>query len=1070
MKALLEFFIKRHILATLFTLMVLLLGLNSMRTLKRDMFPRVDFGIVEIHTTYPGASPEDVELNVTNKIEDQLKSVTGIERITSTSMENMSSIEVMLEPGLKDPEKTKGDIHEAVGRVTDFPAEVTESPFVIDIDTSWINIIEVGITGELTYEEMRELAKRFEKKLKDVPGVKMLTKYGYRAREIKVEVSPGAMDRYQIPLREIIQAVQARNIRMTGGTFESYTSEKNVVTLAQFRRATEVGDVIVRSTFEGPLIKIKDLAVVKEDFEDESIISHIDGVKAISFIVYKSDEADIIRTVKAIKKLIKKENTLQMFLPPKEEPEGLARFLNTVKRIIKRERIEEKPKRYWFKHGNVEFMYTNDMSIYVQNRFQIVGTNAIIGLVLVLLVLIIFLPRRTAFWVAMGIPVSVMGVIFLLPLFGAFLDILSLTSMILVIGIIVDDGIIISENINRRSELGAAPLEAAVEGTREVFTPVVTTVLTTFLVFVPMFFMTGMLGKFVYVIPLVVSLALFISILESVFALPAHIKRGLERRAKRAKRSLTRSWFNTIRNFYRKFCYFFLKFRYPLVGLFLVVLLGSLWYASNYMDFILFPTEAADRILVEIELPAGTSLPATEEKVMEINKIVTELPEEELETFISRIGQSSAGGRGENYAWIGVALTPYSERTRTADEIVEELRLNTGNVEGIEKIVFEVEGGGPPTGRPIDLRVVGSDDEMRKELADQVEEYLSTIEGVKDIGRDDKPGKQQIEIKIDYDRLARLGLTVADVARNVRIAFDGEVVTSLRDGDEDVDFRVQLAEIAREDVSYLQGLSIPNQRGRLIKLREVARLETGPGPTAYQHFDGERVTGIVGDVDQDITTPLEVTGAVLGHFNMEEDWPGMKLLVGGEAEESEKAVVNLSVTFVIAFLGIYFLLVLLFSSFTQPFLVIVAIPFGIVGVIISFALHGEPLGFFALIGTIGLAGIVVNDSLVLVSHLNALRKQKPDATIFDVVSEGTSDRLRAVILTSITTVSGLLPLAYGIGGKGDWMAPMALALGYGIVFATPLTLVLIPCLYVISDDIRKIFNRKKRIEDAKIEA
>jgi len=419
-----------------------------------------------------------------------------------------------------------------------------------------------------------------------------------------------------------------------------------------------------------------------------------------------------------------------------------------------------------------------------------------------------------------------------------------------------------------------------------------------------------------------------------------------------------------------------------------------------------------------------------------------------------------AGGRGENYAWIGVALTPYSERTRTADEIVEELRLNAGKLEGIEKIVFEVEGGGPPMGRPIDLRVVGSDDEMRKELANQVEEYLNTIDGAKDIGRDDKPGKQQIEIKINYDRLARLGLTVADVARNVRIAYDGEVVTSLRDGDEDVDFRVQLAEIAREDVSYLQDLSIPNQQGRLIKLREVARLETGPGPTAYQHFDGERVTGIVGDVDQDITTPLEVTSAVLGHFNMEEDWPGLKLLVGGEAEESEKAVVNLSVTFVIAFLGIYFLLVLLFSSFTQPFLVIAAIPFGIVGVIISFALHGEPLGFFALIGTIGLAGIVVNDSLVLVSHLNALRKQKPDATIFDVVAEGTSDRLRAVILTSITTVSGLLPLAYGIGGKGDWMTPMALALGYGIVFATPLTLVLVPCLYVISNDIRKIFKRK----------
>lgn len=232
MKSIFEFFVKRHILATLFTLMILLLGLNSLRTLKRDLFPHVDFGMVDITTVYPGASPEDVELNVTNKIEDQLKNVTGIKQITSTSLENMSSIMVTLEPDLKDADKVKDDIHEAVGRVTDLPDDITEPPFVIDIDTSWIDIIEIGITGDLPYEEMREIARRFEKKLKDVPGVKMLQKYGYRAREVKVEVSPSAMNKYQIPLHEIIQAVQTRNIRMTGGTFESFTSEKNVVTLA----------------------------------------------------------------------------------------------------------------------------------------------------------------------------------------------------------------------------------------------------------------------------------------------------------------------------------------------------------------------------------------------------------------------------------------------------------------------------------------------------------------------------------------------------------------------------------------------------------------------------------------------------------------------------------------------------------------------------------------------------------------------------------------------------------------------------------------------------------------------
>ncbi len=1058
MRAVIEFFAKRHMLATLFTVAVLVLGAGSLAIIKRDVYPHVDFGMVEITTTYPGASPEDVELNVTNKIEDELKNVTGIDRITSTSLENLSRIEVLIEPDVKDIEKVKDDIHEAVNRVTDFPDEVTESPFVIDIDTSWIDIIEVGITGDLPYGEMREMAKQFEKKLKDIPGVKMLSKYGYRAREIKVEVSPEAMDRYQIPLRDIIQAVQASNIRMTGGTFESYTDEKNVVTLAQFKDPIEVGDVIVRTTFEGPLIRIKDLAIVKDDFEEETVISHMEGRKAISFIVFKSEEADIIRTTNAIKKLIREETEKQMFAPAKAQEQ--VSIIDTIRNFFFRPR--EKEKMFWFKYGNVRILYSNDISVYVENRFQIVGANLFIGLIFVILVLTIFLHRRTAFWVAMGIPVSLLGVVFLLPMFGAFLDILSLTSLILVIGIIVDDGIIISENINRHSELGAPPLEAAVNGTYEVFFPVLTTVLTTFLVFVPMFFMTGMIGKFVYVIPLVVSLALFISLFEAVFALPAHINRGLEKRLRRGAKTVSHRWFNKVKEGFRRISYHLLRFRYLLVILFLAVFAGALWYAQTFMEFVLFPSKNAEYFSATIELPSGKSLKATEEVVIGIEKIIAALPEQELETFVSRIGRSERGGLGENHAQILVGLTPYPERTRTADEIVEDIRTKTEALGQDAEIVFEIEGGGPPTGRPIDLRVIGSDDAKRKELADQVEEFLKGIEGAKDIDRDDRPGKEQIEIKIDRPNLARRGLTVADIARNVRIAFDGEVVTSIRDGDEDVEFRVQLTQEARQNIYFLQNLKIPNRQGRLISLGDVATLSTGPGPSAFRHFDGERAISIFGDVDKDITTPMAVSNAVFEHFDVNKDWPGMKLIVGGEAEESEKAVVNLIGTFAIAIMGVYFLLVLLFDSFSQPFFVMVAIPFGLIGVIVSFALHNEPLGFFAMIGTIGLAGVVVNDSLVLVDHLNTLRKVKTDLSMLELIAEGTSDRLRAILLTTLTTVIGLLPLAYGIGGSDVWMAPMALALGYGLVFATPLTLVLVPCLYAIRNDIGNLFKRKEK--------
>lgn len=1007
-----KFFAERHVLANLIILMTILLGLNTLTRINRELLPSVDFGMMMITTIYPGASPEDVELNVTNKIEDELKNVTGIDRTTSISMENVSVITVVIDPDERDQDEVKTNIREAVGRVTEFPAEVTKSPQIEELSTADIEIIEVGLTGNLPYKEMRELAREFEKKLENVPGVSRIDQFGIRAREIRIEVSPQAIKNYQVPLREIIWAIQGRNIRTTAGNLESYTSERNLVTLAQFRDPLEVGDVVVRSTFEGPLVEVKDLAVVKDGFEDERVFSRMNGRRAISYVVFKSESADIIRTVEAVKRLVDQER--------KHLPEG------------------------------VEILYSRDLSRYVINRFGVVRTNGVIGLVFVVVMLTFFLGLRTSFWVAMGIPVSLLGVTFLLPFFGVSLDSITLAAMIIVIGIIVDDGIIISENIHRRREKGELPLAAAVEGIREVFAPVLTTVLTTFLVFAPMFFMTGLFGKFIFVIPLVVSLALFISLAEAIIALPAHLLPGLRRRSE--KRSIT-GWFDLLRSRYKRIVRRVLRYRYILVPLFGVVLIGSLWYAGKFMKFILFPTKMASDFYIIAELPIGNSLQASSDKVREIEELVSGLPDDELESFVTRLGSNPfLGAESENYAVTAVILTPFNERERTADEIVEELRQKTGKFEGFEKITYMIEAGGPPVGRPISIQIVGSNDEMRKQLADSVEAFLGTIEGVKDIERDDKLGKEQVEIKIDYKKLARMGLTVADVAQNVRIAYDGEVVTSVRYGDEDVDFRVLFEEKARKRLDYIRRLPVPNRQGRLIPLKEVAGLEISPGPADYRHYNRQRVITIEGDVDQNITTPLEVTDAVFDHFDLDRDWPGTRFILTGEAFETQESVTNLLKTFVIAAIAIYFLLSLLFNSFTQPLLVMVAIPFGIVGVIIAFALHGEPMSFVGMMGVIGLAGVVVNDSLVLVSHINELKRKTEGESLLDVVAEGTANRLRAILLTTLTTVVGLVPLAYGFGGTDPFIAPMALALAYGLLFATPLTLVLVPCLYAIVND------------------
>jgi multidrug efflux pump subunit AcrB len=1062
MRSIFEFFAQRHILATLITLAILMLGFNSLRTLKRDQFPAVDIGEVVVTTTYPGASPEDVELNVTNKIEDELKNVSGIDKITSISMENQSIIDVMIQPDAKDPEKVKSDIREAVGRVTDFPEEVTDSPLVTEITTAIFPIIEVGITGDIEYAELRDIARLFERKLKDVPGVSSLEKYGYRAREIKVEVDPQRMDRFQIPLREIIQAIQARNIRLTGGTFESFTSEKNVVTLAQFRNPVEVGDVIIRSTFEGPLIKVKDLAVVRDDFEDEDIISRMDGKFAISFIVNKTEGADIIRTVNAIKQLIREETKKGQFGGYIEyrgdgfEKPGLLKTLRD-----KLTRRTAQPEIY--KYGQVQILTANDVSTYVRESFQIVLANGAIGLVLVVLMLTVFLNFRTAFWVAMGIPVSMAGVFFLMPFFGTFLDSISLASLILVIGIIVDDGIIISENISFRRHLGDSPLEAAVNGVHEVFFPVVTTVLTTFLAFAPMFFIKGMLGKFIVVIPLTVSLALFISLFEAVFALPAHLKRGMERRSMRAEREAIGTWFEGLKKIYNRVAVKLLRLRYFIVVVFIGVIFLALGYMRNNMDFILFPTRGAEQLIVLTECPMGTSLQATSEKVKSVERVIESLPPDELDNYVTRVGLIGWVGRGENFAQIIVNLTPFSQRSRTANQIVEELRKKSEGLKGFEKITYQINAGGPPVGKAISLKVIGNDDRERRAFADEVYDYLGTISGVLDVDRDDKLGKDQIEILVDYDRLARVGLTVADLAQNVRIAYDGQVVTSLRDGDEDVGFRVQFARMARKDTRFLLNLGIPNAQNRLIKLRDVAGLRQGPGPSAYRHFGGERATTIEADVDTDVITSLEVNQMVLSRFaDFEKRYPTLRLRIGGEAEESGESISSIVTAFLIAFIGIYFLLVLLFNSFAQPILVIIAIPFGFVGVILALALHGEPLSFLALIGAVGLMGVVVNDSLVLVNHLNELRKQFPDMEKRALVALGGANRLRAIVLTTLTTVAGLLPLAYGLGGTSLYMSPMALTLGYGLLFATPITLILVPSLYLIFWDFEKLFRREKK--------
>jgi multidrug efflux pump subunit AcrB len=1020
MKNAIRFFANQPTLAYVFTFLIIFMGVSSLSVIQRDNLPSVDMLEMTVTTRYPGASPEDVELNVTNEIEEELKEVDGIDRYTSFSMENISIVHIWIDREMRDKNKVKTDIRDAVSRVSALPIEVDEDPVVEEITTSAsIPVIEVGLTGDVPYSLLRTVARRAEKALLALPGIRSVNKYGYLDREIKVEISNDALERYGVSAHEIVNAIQNRNIRATGGSFESYTSEKNIVTLAEFTDPMEAAEVIVRFTEGGSTVRVKELALLRDDFEPAKVLSRMNGTPAISFEVFKKESSDIIRTVNAVKQLVA-ESQGQL-------PEGIS--------------IE----------------YSNDKSRLVKNRLSVVVSNGLIGLGLVMLMLSIFLNWHSAFWVALSIPVVLLGTLFLLPIFGAFLDTIAMGAMILIIGIVVDDGIVVAENIWRSREMGMAPLDAAVEGTYSVAKPVITTVVTTALAFTPMFFMTGMLGDFIYVIPLVVVLALSISLLDTLFIMPAHLISGTHG-GRAIERPAQDRWFVRFREFFRVILQKLLPARYAVIAVFAGLMIAAFLYAAKFMDFVLFPTQSADEFYILAELPSGSSLQHTEEKIEKVEALIAALPEKELASYTTRIGTHGWYNLGENENWalMGVYLTAFAKRNRNADEIVDSLRAQTDALEGFENFTYVIDSGGPPIGRPVQLRIIGSDDPQRRSLADAVVVELEKVDGVSDIERDDKSGKEQIVVDIDYIRLAEQDLSVADVAKNLRLAYDGEIVTSVRYGDEDVDFRVILEEEARGSTEVLGNLVIPNRAGRFVKLQEVADFRLDAGPSNFYHYDNERTITVTANIDKEKTTSLLATTAVLGAIDIQSNWPGMRIIAGGEAEETQKSMGSLVIAFAIAAVGIYLVLLLLFNSLTQPLVVMFAVPFGLIGVIFAFAIHGEAIGFLAMLGVIGLVGIVVNDSLILVNLVNRMREMDAEISAKSAVVQATKHRLRPILLTSVTTVAGLLPMAYGIGGSDPFSAPMALAMGYGILFATPLTLILLPCLLLVQDDVRTL--------------
>lgn len=1030
MRKVIEFSVKNSLFVNLLSIFIFVGGLLCMFALRRDAFPNVDYDIVMVQTNYFGAPPEEVEKLITIELEDELKEVDGIDEMSSVSSENISIVVIKIDPDEKDKTKIINDIQRAVDRADDLP-EDADDPVVTEIKSKNFPVINVSISGLEDEHELQALARQLEIEILDLPDVASVDRIGWRDREIWVEVDPERVGKDKLALEDVILALRAKNLNLPGGTLTTAQGDYLVRTIGEFSNADEISRVIIRANDLGNWIRVSDVAHVRDTFEDDSRIEKTFGTKAINLTVLKKEKGDILRLVKDVKE--------------------------TSEQFKKNSAVE-----------NLKISYFDDYSYYVRRRLNVLKNNGIVGMVFVILALLFFLTRTVALMTTLGIPVALMGTFFIMYASGMTINLITMFGLIMVLGMVVDDAIIVSENVYRHVQEGMPPREAAVTGASEVAVPVISTVLTTIVAFVPLLFMSGIIGKFIWAIPVVVIIALITSLFECMVILPSHLADCMKPGEAGGNKD-NQKWFKALQKKYTDVLSWVLSHKYKAVCGFLACFVGAILLYVFSMKFILFPQGLIEEFFIRIKAPIGTSLEETGRRMELIEKELLKLKPSDLDNFVTQVGivredpSDPYTDRGSHIGQVHVFLTPEKTKGRRhADTIIDGLRRQTDQIKGVfDEISYTKVRAGPPVGKPVSIRVRGDNLEKMSEVADQIKARLMQIKGLKDIRDDYDPGKTELRIVVDEEKASKAYLTITEVANTVRNAIDGGIATTIRKTDEEIDVIVRYPKDQTSTKEIFERIYIPNRFANLVPLTKVAVLKEVQGVNAIKHFDRKRMINVTADLDENVVTPIAVQKIIKTYVRdvLNPRYPKISISFGGEQEETNESLHDFLRALVLALFLIFIILAANFNSILRPLIVMMAIPFGLVGVIITFFLHGQPLSFMAMLGMIGLSGVVVNDAIVLVDFIGSLREKGMDK--MESILKAGQLRLRPVILTTVTTIVGLLPVAYGIGGGDPFLKPMALTVGWGLLFATVLTLVLIPCVYSISDDAVALLSRIK---------
>ncbi|AHF05424.1 hypothetical protein MARPU_05885 [Marichromatium purpuratum 984] len=1023
MKTPLGFFVDRPLLVNLLLVLIVASGLLATQQIHYGTMPRIDLGLVNITTERPGAGPEDVELSITVPLEDELLEVDGLKKITSNSMEGISVITVRIDPDAGDKRQVLADIQKAVDRAgTRLPADLLERPLVEEMSTLEVPVMELHLSGPVPESVLRASARRLADALREEPGIASVEKVGYREREVRVLLDPERLQQLRLSVDEIRQAIERRNVRASGGSLTSFVAEKKVLSVGQFDHPRQVETVIVRAREPGNSVRVRDIAEVVLDYEDWQVQSRTDGRLSIALLARQKAEADGLETAAV------------------------------VRAFVERERANLAP--------GVRIERVNDISRFTYDMLDVLGSNALLGFALVIGCLWLFLSLPLALWVSLGLGTALLLTFALMPVVGLGIDVMTLTALILMLGMLVDDGVVTAESVQRRLEQGLPPRRAAIEGAGAVASPVIVSTLTTVLAFLPVAFLGGLEGKFLWTLPVMVALVLGASLGESLLMLPGHLAHAHGRRAT----TPPRRWFLPVQAGFDRFVLRAVRHRYLTLTLFVAGFCAILAYGALVMRFDLYPEVDIDTVNFKVELPEGASFDYTIDKAAELEALIrARVPAADLLNIITRIGHhdtdmyGATEGRNPAWALLTLYMRPQGQRETDSNELITGLRAELSALPDYRRIVVEPLKDTPVAGKPVELEIIGNDP-ARFTLADRLADFLATQPGVTEVWTSYKPGKDIVELDFDHQALADRGLSVAAITQMVAVAFDGLLVDELQQVEERVRYRLQFRAEDRGRMETLRNLVLINDRGQPVYLGSVAEIRVRPGEAAIRHYLGRRTLTLYADIDRARVSVQQVNQSLAEHVEQTgllRQHPQLRLWYGGELEQQRESLGDIGIAFVVCALSILVVLVLLFGSFTQPLLILAAIPFGLSGVIVGLGLQGEPLSLIALIGVLGLIGVLVNDSVVLVHALNRQRARADGRLDDQGIADGTAARLRPIVITSLTTVAGLIPTAYGLAGSSPFITPMVLAMAWGILFGTLISLVLIPCLYGIEQDTRR---------------